>query len=189
MSRVAGIHLSSALKRSRATLRVLRQDCRGVAAVEFAFIAGFLSLAVANVSDISIYLYKRMEVENAALVGTMNALKACDPSHLPATVYCPGLTAAVTAAIQSTSLGSAVTLSGGAVTEGYYCVNASGALQYVSSMSSKPANCTAAGMPALQPADYIVVAVTYSYSPMFAGISVAGLFATPITKTAMVRML
>ena len=50
------------------------------------------------------------------------------------------------------------------------------ALQYMSSVSSKPA-------------DYLQVAVTFSYSPLFQGISVAGLFATPITKTAMVRML
>jgi hypothetical protein len=59
----------------------------------------------------------------------------------------------------------------------------------MSSVSSKPADCSAAGMPALQPADYVQVAVTYSYSPLFPGISVAGRFATPITKTAMVRML
>lgn len=176
-------------KRTRAGLKDLRKDCRGAAAIEFAFIAGFLTLAIMNVSDTSLYLYKRMEVENAALVGTMNALKACDPSHLPATLYCPGLTAAVTAAIQSTSLGNLVTLSGGAVTEGYYCVNSSNALQYVSTVSSRPADCTAAGMPALQPVDYVQVAVTYSYSPLFSGISVAGMFTTPITKTAMVRML
>jgi Flp pilus assembly protein TadG len=176
-------------KQTRAALRDLRKDRRGVAAIEFAFIAGFLSLAVLNVSDTGIYLYKRMEVENAALVGTMSALKACDPVHLPATVNCPGLNAAVTAAIQSTSLGNAVTLSGGAVSEGYYCVNSSNALQYMSSVSSKPADCSAAGLPALQPADYLQVAVTFSYSPLFQGISVAGLFATPITKTAMVRML
>jgi hypothetical protein len=44
-------------------------------------------------------------------------------------------------------------------------------------------------MPALQPADYVRVAVTFTYAPIFAGISVAGLFPTPITKTAMVRML
>jgi hypothetical protein len=128
-------------------------------------------------------------VENAALVGTMSALKACDPSHLPATVYCAGLIAAVTAAVQSTSLGTAVTLSGGAVSEAYYCVNATGTLQLVGSVSSKPADCSAAGMPALQPADYVQVAVTYSYSPIFSGISVAGVFTTPIVKTAMVRML
>src|ERR1700720_1184339 len=96
-------------KQTRAALRDLRKDRSGVAAIEFAFIAGFLSLAVLNVSDTGIYLYKRMEVENAALVGTMSALKACDPVHLPATVNCPGLNAAVTAAIQSTSLGNAVT--------------------------------------------------------------------------------
>jgi Flp pilus assembly protein TadG len=176
-------------KQTRAALRDLRKDRSGVAAIEFSFIAGFLSLAVLNVSDTGIYLYKRMEVENAAQMGTMGALKACDPVHLPATVNCPGLNAAVTAAIQSTSLGNAVTLSGGAVSEGYYCVNSSNVLQYMSSVSSKPADCTAAGLPALQPADYLQVAVTFSYSPLFQGISVAGLFATPITKTAMVRML
>jgi len=176
-------------KQVRVALSDLYRDRRGVAAVEFAFIAGFLSLAIVNVSDTAIYLYTRMQVENAALVGTMSALKACDPSHLPATVYCSGLTAAVTAAIQSTSLGSAVTLSGGAVTEGYYCVNSSNVLQSVGSVSSKPSDCSAVGMPTLQPADYVQVAVTYAYSPLFAGISVAGLFAAPITKTAMVRML
>jgi hypothetical protein len=59
----------------------------------------------------------------------------------------------------------------------------------VASVASKPADCTAAGMPALQPADYVQVAVTFSYTPIFSGISVAGMFTTPITKTAMVRML
>lgn len=174
---------------SRGYWRSFRKDCRGMAAVEFSALAGFLSLAVVNVSDIGIYLYKRMQVENAALVGAMSALKACDASHLPATVNCPGLAAAVTAAIQSTSLGAAVTLSGGAVSEGYYCVNASNALQYVSSVANKPADCSAAGMAALQPADYLQVSVTYTYSPIFAGISVAGMFTTPMTKTTMVRML
>lgn len=180
--------MSPGWTRTRLALRAFRKDGRGVAGVEFALIAGFLCLTVVNVSDVGVYLYKRMQVENAALVGAMSALKACDPSHLPATVSCPELTAAVTTAIQSTSLGSAVSLSG-AVSEGYYCVNASNALQYVSDVSSKPADCSAAGMAALQPADYVQVAVTFSYSPIFAGLSVAGLFTTPITKTAMVRML
>jgi Flp pilus assembly protein TadG len=175
-------------KSIRAAVRDWRKDCRGVAGVEFALVGGFLCLAVVNVADIGIYLYKRMNVENAALVGAMSALKACDATDLPATVNCPGLTAAVTAAIQSTSLGTAVTLSG-SVSEGYYCVNSSNALQYVSDVASKPADCTAAGMPTLRPADYVQVAVTFSYTPIFAGISVAGLFTTPITKIAMVRML
>ena len=175
--------------RNRRSWRSFRRDCRGVAAVEFSALSGFLSLAVVNVSDIGIYFYKRMQVENAALVGAMSALKACDASHLPATVNCPGLVAAVMAAIQSTSLGAAVTLNGGTVSEGYYCVNSSNDLQYMSSVASKPADCSAAGMAALQPADYLQVSVTYSYIPVFAGISVAGMFTTPMTKTAMVRML
>lgn len=172
----------------RAMLKDWRKDCRGVAGVEFALVGGFLCLAVVNVADIGIYLYKRMNVENAALVGAMSALKACDATALPATINCPGLNAAVTAAIQSTSLGAAVTLSG-AIGEGYYCINSSNTLQYVSDVASKPADCSAAGMPALKPADYVQVAVTFSYTPIFSGISVAGLFTTPITKTATVRML
>jgi Flp pilus assembly protein TadG len=175
-------------KSIRAALKDWSKDCRGVAGVEFALIGGFLCLAVVNVADIGIYLYKRMNVENAALVGAMSALKACDATDLPATVNCAGLTAAVTTAIQSTSLGTAVTLSG-SVSEGYYCVSSSNVLQYVSDVTSKPADCSAAGMPALKPADYVQVAVTFSYTPIFSGISVAGLFTTPITKTAMVRML
>jgi hypothetical protein len=116
-----------------------------------------------------------MQVENAALVGTMQAWKTCDASHLPATTKCGTLSSlnnAVTAAIQSTSLGTAVTLSGGTVTEGYYCVNSSNALQLVSDVSSKPADCTAAGTPALY-GRLPSCGVTYSYTPLFNGISAA----------------
>jgi Flp pilus assembly protein TadG len=173
----------------RAARKGLGEDCRGVAATEFAFIAGFLCLGIVNVSDIGIYIYKRMEVENAAQMGTMMALSTCDPDHLPATVNCPGLSAAVATAIQSTSLGGLVSLGAGGISEGYYCVNSSNALQLVGSLSSKPANCTAAGMPALLPGDYVKVSVTFAYTPLFSGISVAGTFTTPITKTAWVRMI
>jgi Flp pilus assembly protein TadG len=173
----------------RATPEKLVNDRSGVVAIEFAFIALFLCLGVVNVSDTGIYLYKRMEVENAAQVGAMSALKTCDLNHLPATINsnCPALTAAVTAAIESTSLGSNVTLNG--ITEGYYCVNSSNTLQKVGNVSSpRPPDCTAAGMPALRPVDYLQVPVTFGYTPLFSGISVAGLFATPITKTTMTRM-
>jgi hypothetical protein len=182
----------------RVASRQLLCDCRGVAAIEFAFIAGFLTLAVVNVSDIGIYIYQRMEVENAAQIGTMSAVKTCvplstaqqtQPPALPATLNCAGLNAAVTAAIQSTSLGNKIALSGGGISEGYYCVNSSNALQYMSGVSSKPADCSAAGMASLQPADYLKVSVAFNYAPLFGGISVAGLFANPINKTAMVRMI
>jgi Flp pilus assembly protein TadG len=163
-------------------------DQRGVAAVEFGLFAIFLSLAFVNVTDVSIYIYQRMQAENATQVAVQAAFKACDLSHLPATVNCPGLTNAVQGAIQSTSLGTSVSLVSGSPTEGYYCVNSSNALQYVSGVSSKPADCTAAGMPSLQPGDYIQVTTTFPYAPLFPGLSVASTFATPINRTAIMRL-
>jgi Flp pilus assembly protein TadG len=165
-------------------------DQHGTSAIEFSFFVGLLSLAALNVADISIYMYQRMELENAAEMGAQAVWKTCDPSqgYLPATTNCPGLTTAITQAMQSTSLGKKITLKSGSPTEGYYCVNSSGSLQYVSSVSAKPADCTAAGMPSLQPGDYIQVTASFAYSPLFADVTVAGKFATPITKTATIRL-
>ena len=168
--------------------RALWVDRRGVAAIEFGLFAIFLSLALVNVTDVSIYIYQRMQAENATQVAVQAAWKTCDPSQLPATTNCPGLANAIQIAIQSTSLGTNVSLVSGSPSEGYYCVNSSNALQYVSNVSSKPADCTAAGMPSLQPGDYIQVQTTFPYAPIFPGLSVASTFATPINRTAIMRL-
>jgi Flp pilus assembly protein TadG len=163
-------------------------DQRGVAAIEFGFFAIFLSLALVNVTDVSIYIYQRMQAENATQVAAQAAWKACDLSKLPATTNCPGLATAVQNALKSTSLGTRVSLISGSPSEGYYCVNSSNALQYVSDVSSKPADCTAAGMPSLQPGDYIQVQTTFPYAPLFPGLSVTSTFTTPINRTAIMRL-
>jgi Flp pilus assembly protein TadG len=163
-------------------------DQRGVAAVEFGLFAIFLSLALVNVTDVSIYIYQRMQAENATQVAAQAAWKACDPSQLPATTHCSGLTTAVQNALGSTSLGTRVALISGSPSEGYYCVNSSNALQYVSGVSSKPADCTAAGMPSLQPGDYIQIQTTFTYAPLFPGLSVSSTFPTPINRTAIMRL-
>jgi hypothetical protein len=130
-----------------------------------------------------------MQVENATEVAAQAALKTCGSSNtLPATINCANLLTAVQTAMQSTSLGTAVTLQNGSPSEGYYCVNASGALQFISGVNSKPADCSAAGTPALQPGDYITIATTFTYQPIFARLSVAATFPTPITKTAILRL-
>src|SRR4029079_1801893 len=98
------------------------------------------------------------------------------------------LMAAIQGALTSTSLGTRVSLMPGSPSEGYYCVNSSNALQYVRDLSSKPADCTAAGMPSLQPGDYIQVQATFTYTPLFPGFSVASTFATPINRTAFMRL-
>jgi len=175
-------------RRICAMLAALGPDRRGVAAIEFAFFAGFLSLAILNVADISIYIFQRMEVENATQMGAQAAWKNCTASQLPATTNCSGLSDAVTRAVHGTSLGTRVSLQSGSPAEGYYCVNSSNALQYVSDVSSKPADCSAAGTPSLQPGDYIQIRTTFAYAPLFPGITISRAFATPITRTALMRL-
>jgi Flp pilus assembly protein TadG len=171
-------------------IAAIKSDRRGVAAVEFGLFAIFLSLALANVADVTIYLYQRMQVENATQVGAQAAWQACaaaSPPQLPATVNCLGLATAVQNAVQSTSLGTSVALIS-PPSEGYYCVNASNALQRVSGVTAKPADCSAAGTPALQPGDYIQVQTTFSYAPIFPNLSVTSTFPTPINRTSIMRL-
>jgi Flp pilus assembly protein TadG len=181
-----GIRHSTA--RGLAHFRKLARCNRGVAAIEFAVIGSALSVSILNTADVALYFFDRIQVENAAEMAAEAALKACDITHLPATDNCAGLSDAVSAAVESTSLGAQVTLQGGSPSEGYYCINADNALEYVSDTSSKPSDCTAAGNPSLRPGDYIEIQASYVYSPLFPGITVAALFPTPITTTAWMRM-
>jgi Flp pilus assembly protein TadG len=166
----------------------LKGDCRALAAIEFALIAGFLAIGALNVADISAFLFDRTQVENAAEMGVQAAWAACDLNHIPATTKCSGWTTTVATAVHSTALGTSVSVASGYPTEGYYCVNSSGALQYMSDTSSKPTDCSGAGVASNAPGDYVKVQVTYSYSPMFSGITVAGTFPTTITETSWMRL-
>jgi TadE-like protein len=163
-------------------------DQHGLAAIELGIFAPLLFLALVNVVDVTMYLHQRMQAENATQVAAQAAWKACDLPKLPATVNCPGLTTAIQNALQSTSLGTRVALVSGSPSEGYYCINSSRALQYVSGVSSKPVDCTAAGMPSLQPGDYIQVQTTFIYAPIFPGLSISSTFPTPINRTALMRL-
>jgi Flp pilus assembly protein TadG len=166
----------------------LRSDQRGASAIEFSFFAGMLSLGLLNTADIAIYVYQRMEVENATQMGAQAAWKTCDQGHLPATKNCPQLLNAIQNAVQSTSLGTKVTLQSNSPSEGYYCLNKSNTLEYVSDVTQRPADCTVAGMPSLKPADFIQVKTTYAYAPIFSDITVARFFTTPITRTSFMRL-
>ena len=173
------------------SIKAMSVDRRGVAAIEFGIFAPLLFLALANVVDVTIYLYQRMQVQNATEVAAQAAWKTCDLTALPLTTDCSTLAASVTAvqnALASTSLGTAVSLVSGSPSVGYYCVNSSNALQYVSAISSKPADCTAAGTPSLQPGYYIQVQTTYTYTPIFPGMSISGTFPTPINSASLMRL-
>jgi Flp pilus assembly protein TadG len=171
-------------------MRHFCRESRGTAAIEFAAGALVLILGILNAVDLGLYEYKRMEVENAAQVGAQAAWKTCydTSSMLPATVNCSGLNTAITAAIQSTSLGASVSLVSGYPTEGYYCANSSGALQSVGSLSNKPTNCSAAGNSNVGPGDYIQVAVTYAYAPLFPMSVTTAWGVTSINMTSWMRL-
>jgi Flp pilus assembly protein TadG len=169
-------------------LRRLRRNERGVAAIEAALIISVFAIAMLNAVDVGRYAYILMEAEQATQVGAQAALVACDAQHVPATQSCPTLTSAVTTAIQGTTLGPKMGLNG-AITEGYYCVNNTGALAFVSDVSVKPGNCAAVGNSSLTPVLYLQVHTQYTYAPMFPGLTVAQTFPTAVQKTAWMRML
>jgi len=169
----------------------LKTDERGASALEFAIFAGILSFGLLNTADISIYIYKRMQVENATEMAAQAAWKACDPSkgYLPATLSCPDLTTAITQAAQSTALGDQVTIATGSPQEGFYCLNDAGTLQLVANATlNPPADCSSTGLVGQAPGDYIKVTTSFSYAPLFPGVTVAGVFPTPIMKTSMMRL-
>jgi Flp pilus assembly protein TadG len=140
--------------------------------IEFAFIAPILVVLIMNILDFSRLIWARMEVDYSAQMGAQAAYKTCSTGTLPAITNCASLNTVVTSAIHATSLGTDVTLTSGYPTETYYCVSGT-ALQSVATYpSSPPADCSAYGSSSA-PGDYIEVDVAYSYSPTFAGLSLA----------------
>lgn len=165
----------------------MRRDERGVAAIEMGLIGSLFILGLLNVGEIGRYAYTSMEVATATQSSVAAALAACDVAHLPATSNCAGLNAAVDTAVKSTSLGTKVGLSG-SLAEAYYCVSDLQKLTYVSTPNSPPADCSAANNPSALPALYLKIATTYTYSPMFPGMTVVDSLPPQISQTAWTRM-
>jgi Flp pilus assembly protein TadG len=177
------------LRRSvRPPIRRLASDA-GTALIEFAFVAPILSILLLNLFDFSSLIWATMETDYSAQVGAQAAFKTCASGALPAMTSgnCPTLTTAITTAIQSTSLGTNVSLAGGSPSETYYCTSGT-TLQSVGTYSSPPSpfDCSSAGDASVTPGDYIQVQVTYSYAPTFAGLSLAS--SHTLTGTAIERL-
>jgi Flp pilus assembly protein TadG len=169
--------------------RALAGNRRGAAGIEFAMIASALVVAVFNVIDITRYAYADMEVNDAAQMGAQASWQTCPMTQIPATVNCPGLSAAVTASVQSTSLGTNVSVASGYPTEGYYCVNGSGALVYVAAVTAtKPTDCSSVDNASATPGDWVQVEATYTYAPLFPALNIATTFPTTVTASSMMRL-
>ena len=165
--------------------RIYRVAQGGAAAAEFALVLLFLALPILNVTDVGVYVYDRMELDNAAQIAVQTAWAECAPSgKIPATVnnHCAGVTGAMTTAAQTTSMGSSVSVS--SVSEDYCCPSSTGVTCQGSVATTTPTNCASG----LAPGDYIFATVSYSYSPLYSGASVASLLTTPITRTAWMRL-
>lgn len=174
-------------------LRRYRTERSGAATAEFALVLTLLLLPILNVIDLGIYIYQRMELDNAAQVAAHAIWATCALDiNLPATpnsyAKCPTAPTARDTAVQSTTLGTNVTVT--STTEGYYCVNTStNALVAVGSFpNTKPADCSSVGSASDAPGDYIFVTASYTYSPLLRNLSVTTLLTTPMTRTASLRL-
>ena len=170
--------------------RNYRAAQNGSAAVEFAVVLVLLTVPILNVYDVASYVYDRMELENAAQSAVQTAWEECAANgKVPATSNCTGLTAAITTAAETT-MGTSVGTP--TITEDYCCPGTSALDCSDGSVSgyttTSPAACSSSeGGNA--PGDYIFVTVSYSYSPLYPGVSVASLLTTPITRTAYMRLM
>ena len=159
----------------------------GNALIEFALVAPILVSMLLNLYDFSVLIWATMQTDYAAQMGAQAAVKTCAGGTLPAISNCSSLNTAVTTAIHGTSLGAGVSLASGYPSETYYCVSGT-TLQSVGAYSSPPSpfDCTAAGNSTVIPGDYITVQVNYSYTPTFAGLSLAS--SQTLTSTALERL-
>ncbi len=179
---------------------------RGAAAAELALWLAVLVVPVLNVVDLGFYCFQAIQVRAAAQAAAQSAEELCgakSQTTFPASANCTGLSSQLTSAAQSTSLGTQVTVAASS-TEGYYCSDASGTLVATSPANRKinpwlytatsgmtpfPADCTGVNANNTgNPGDYLAVTVTYTYAPLFRGVSVANLFGGAITHTSWIRL-
>jgi Flp pilus assembly protein TadG len=167
--------------------RLLRDRC-GSAAMELAFAMLTLTTLMINTIEFGRYYYSKVELENAVQMASYAVYQTCDTAaKLPAHTNCSARTAKITTALQSTSLGSSVTLASTA--EGWYCLNTGGSLQNVANFTdTRPVDCSAAGSSTTVPADYFLIIGQTSYTPIFSGVSIASTLPGTLTKTSIVRM-
>lgn len=154
--------------------------------MEMSLVAMLMLGGVMNAAEVARYALLTSQVAVATQAGAQAAYLACDMTKIPATLKCPGMSAAVQAALRTTSLGDKVTMA--AISEAYYCISPSGPLQQVGTTSSRPSDCSAAGDPSRAPALYLQVRANYTYEPIFEGLTVAEAFPQSVARTAWMRM-
>lgn len=168
--------MASALTGGFATRSFLR-DCRGAIAAETALVSGFLVVLIAQVLDFGWFAYCSVQVRMAAQAAAAESAVVCTQDFmLPATVNCgSGLKSKMQTAANEVSIGGAITIADADLKEAYYCPDpdSNNALVKVGEVTDdpKPADCTAVGSPKDTPGDFVHVTVTYTFTPLFPGLS------------------
>jgi Flp pilus assembly protein TadG len=173
-----------------------RED--GSAAAEFAIWLGVLTVPVLNAADISFYAYQAMQVRQAAQTAAQTAFSLCNGQAPPIATSCSGLNSALVTALASNGLGSNITwATSPASSEGWYCVDGTGALVISGSAETiSPKGSNSGSMSSTQPSctqgkagDYVALSVTYTYKPIFKNLSiVTNVLPATITQTAWMRV-
>lgn len=177
-------------------LRDFSKDTRAGAALELALWVAILALPLLNVIDIGLYVFRRMQVENAGQMAVQSAWGSCDDSseQRPVTTKCQPSGGTLETYMRSIAQGSnslTTDITMTAPTVKYYCLNNSNSLIVVATApTAPPSNCTSVSTasPSAKPGEYVQATVSYAYTPMFGPLSVANTFATPITYTARARI-
>lgn len=175
----------------KSPLRQFLMETRGAAAAEFVLWLGVLIVPLLSAVDLGVYAFQRMQTQIAAQAAVQYIWQKCDPNlgGVPAFSKCSDLSlTAITSAARSTSLGSNVDVS--SIKEGTACPTSGDAPQWVGTPSTAIGTAPvpeACPLGSVKP-DYVTVTVSYTYAPVFTGLSVGSLLTTPIVQTAWMRM-
>jgi Flp pilus assembly protein TadG len=183
-----GIH-SRLLGKLRCAGWMLRHSRSGTASIEFGVMAGTLVLVMLNGVEVARYYFAKTELANAVHMAAQAVWDECETTaQLPTSSNCSGRNTRMNNGLHSSSLGNAVTLTSGYPTEQWYCVNnGTGAL--TAAGSTKPANCSSfGGLSSEQAGYYLTVRGQYTYTPLFATITVGSAMPSTVTSTTMVRL-
>jgi Flp pilus assembly protein TadG len=153
------------------------RDSSGAAAVEFALWLTILVYPLINVFDLGVYIYKRMELDNAAQMSAQAIFNGCGQiagANATLSSTCSNFTTYRDAGVHSTSLGSNVSAT---TSEGAYCTTGTGS---AATLTTTCASGTVKG-------HYLTVTATYTYTPLFRAATITSVLNTNLSRSYWMR--